>query len=125
MRPRLIIILVSSICLVSSCRQKNFEDAGVIYVDLTKASLNTIKVDDYPYVLLQSPNLIGTFDRIEFKGEKMLLKTGRDLAMFLTNGTFCRYVSHFGRSNNEFLSILDFWFDDNGVCLYDMNGKKY
>lgn len=116
-------IIASLMCFSSSCMWK-VEDTDVIYVNLTKASLNTIKVDDYPYVLLQSPNLIGTIDRIQFDNEKLLLKTGRDLAMFITNGTFCGYVSHFGRSNNEFLSILDFWFDDNGVCLYDMNGKK-
>lgn len=124
MKSRVAIILTLLLFFISSCKGKKvFSDA--ININLYKDSLICVNLSEYKYSILNSPQIIGAIDRVCFSSNgDFLLKTGKQLFLYSPEGKYITSISRLGRASNEYLSILDFGFNDDSIYLYDMNGKK-
>lgn len=81
-----------------------------------------INLENKSYTII---NGVGNIDKVDCFNDKMAIISSNRLLLVGLDGKSSRFISNVGRANEEYLSIWDAGFlNDGKVYLYDLNGKK-
>lgn len=122
MTVKTFIRLLLGVAVVASC-SNDLREQPLSTVVLDFSKIETINVTDDNLVQLETVDKSVIFDisNMAVVDDSYVIHSRNDLKVFDLKGKYIRDIGARGKANNEYLSISNFFLDNNDICIYDFN----
>jgi len=126
---REIVLFFLSAILLLGCENKSKKsNVESIKIDLSKSislDLNKDNVKTIDLISNDSSIIVGNLDKILFTDKAYFIESQNNILIFdRKTGTLINSIRKRGKARNEYISIWDFWLEDNVIYIYDFNSEK-
>jgi hypothetical protein len=107
-----------------SCTPKDNINFAEIYIDFDSIETLDLSEEQEVIVEISENSIIKRIDELRIIGNKYFIRSGGNLFLFDSDGTFNVKIGNKGEGPHEFLHFNSFFVKNNNIHIYDSMGKR-